>query len=490
MQMESGKYRFTLKLLNYRDFEGDFIITDGQTISKDISMKPAFGSVTITSEPTGALIQLDGNPTNQRTPFTLEKIPSGIHTITMSRDMYSDATQRFDVKDEQTSKVFLELVAGYGTIGIVAKPDASINIDGNSISTGSYTGRLAPGIHLVEAKKDKFYSQRKEINVISGDEMKLNFELLPILGSLSVMCEPIETEIQLNGDNKGFSPKIISGLFIGDYSLKLSKAGYLDLEESIRITENKTAEIVRKLKPGYNLKVNSIPYGSEIYINGNYRNITPGTFFLGEGNLSVEVKSKYYKDKLSNFNLKGDTSLSFNLEPKMDMVRIASIPRNAQIYFDRKYSGNTPYNVELPQGNRSIIFKKYGYRTVESTILLDGSRDTFKQDLDRYRSTGISFISNLILPSSGLYYLWKDSEYFKEDRGNFLLYGLLGCMTHGLTIGGFIAGTTADEGRGAGWVYFSLGALTEVMIFIWNAGEIKKYKSWRNSREATFNFGE
>ena len=309
IQLQAGTYHFTLNLLNYRDFDVDILATDGQTISKDINMKPAFGSVSVTSEPTGALIQLDGNSTNQRTPFTLEKIPSGTHSITLSRDMYSNASQHVDVKDEQTSKVFLELVAGYGTIGIVAKPEASISIDGNLISVGSYTGRLAPGIHLVEAKKDKYYSQKKEINVNSGEEVKLSFELQPILGSLSVMCEPMEAEIFLDGRSFGLSPKLVSNLVVGNYMLELRKVDFISLSKEITIDENKTLEINEQLIHGLYLNIISNPSQAELSIDGIRSGITPIKSFIKPGNFSIQLSKQYYNDLTKNFTLKNDTNL-------------------------------------------------------------------------------------------------------------------------------------------------------------------------------------
>ena len=407
MQMKAGTYRFTLKLLNYRDLEVDVLISDGQTISKDINMKPAFGSVSITSEPTGALILLDGKPTNQRTPFTLEKIPSGTHTITLSRDMYSDASQRIDVKDEQTSKVFLELMAGYGTIGIVAKPDASINIDGNSISNGSYTGRLAPGIHLVEAKRDKFYSQRKEINVISGEEMKLNFELLPILGSLSVMCEPIETEIFLNGKSYGYSPKIISDLIIGNYSLELKKPGFIQVSREISINENKSTIINELLTQGIIIRITSDPVNAELKINGNISGNTPQSIFTKPGSFNFKLEKEFYNVLEKTLFIRNDTVVMFNLTNKFKNIHISSFPEGSDYSINGRKMGYTPATLELPHGNHTITISRNKYYTYELNLKLD---DNFSQIINptlqkEYPNRATALAINLIYPGGGNTYL-------------------------------------------------------------------------------------
>lgn len=51
---------------------------------------PVFGSISITSNPPGAAIWLDGNNTGQKTPAKLEQVKEGQHTVKLVLDKYED----------------------------------------------------------------------------------------------------------------------------------------------------------------------------------------------------------------------------------------------------------------------------------------------------------------------------------------------------------------------------------------------------------------
>jgi hypothetical protein len=46
-------------------------------------------------------------------------------------------------------------------------------------------------------------------------------------------------------------------------------------------------------------------------------------------------------------------------------LSIASVPDGADIEIDGSFSGNTPSDLEVPQGERSIVVKKSGYKNWE-----------------------------------------------------------------------------------------------------------------------------
>ena len=355
MQLDAGTYRFMLKLPMYRDFESEIIIVAGQTITKEINLKPAYGSINVTSEPSEALITLDGILTNERTPYILDKIPSGTHIISLSRDMYSDVSQRIEVNDEQVCKVFLELQAGYGTIGIVTKPEAAINIDGNFTATGNYAGRLSPGMHLLEVLKDKYYTQKKEIIIISGQELKLNFQLEPKLGSISVMCEPVETEIFLDNSLIGNTPKIVQGISVGEHILTLKKEGYVDNVSKITIKENQTLPISINLEKTLSVSFQSVPSDATIYINGNYGGTTPIRKTLGPGIYSVTLERKFYVNNSINVSISHDTSFTFTLKSAIDHVNITTNPGRVHVFIDDEHKGTTPLTVDIIQGSKVLM---------------------------------------------------------------------------------------------------------------------------------------
>lgn len=432
MQLEEGDYKFTLQYDQYHTFEGVFTIQKGQTVTKDIVLKPAYGNIKIVSEPSGANIKLDGVDLYQKTPATLANIPSGQHNISLSKDMYSDKVEKVNVTDELTTEVFLELQAGYGTVGIVAKPDAAISIDGNLAGSGNYSGRLTPGKHKILVSREKYYPQQPEITVIKGQEEVLNIQLIPILGSLTVMVDPPETAIYLNSKYYGLSPKSIDSLIIGEYDLELKKEGFAIFRKHVVIEENKTFQINNTLQQGKLIKVKSTPEEAEVYYNGSVVGTTPAEFIVKDGSNKLILKKKYFSDKEVNIIAeRNDQDFVFNLEvdrTKVD-VNIETKPTRAVIELNEKaftpevssfmtsdlknYFGTSPYIFHIPIGKYSLKLEKKGFKSVDKEVLIEKEENiTFNLEPIKYRTKGMAMLLSVLWPGAGQSYLKRGSAYF------------------------------------------------------------------------------
>ena len=295
----------------------------------------------------------------------------------------------------------LELQANFGTIGIVAKPDDAILVDGENMGSGNYSGRLSPGIHKIVVSHEKYYPQQQEITIIKGQEKILNIQLMPIVGSLSVMVDPPETSIYLNSKYYGMSPKIIDSLLIGEYDLELKKEGFAIFRQHLVLEKNKTIQIDTALHQGKLIKVKSTPTGAEVYCNGSVVGTTPAEFFVKEGSNKLILKKKYFADKEVSITAeKDDQNLNFNLEIDRPFFNVSfeTKPNKAEIYLYEKafipefssistnslrnYYGISPYNIQIPLGKYHLVVKKAGFLSIEKDILID-KQDSFIFNLER-----------------------------------------------------------------------------------------------------------
>jgi len=432
MQLDEGTYHFVLKLPMYRDFKIDVTIVEGQTLTKEVILRPAYGSINVTSEPSGALITLDGISTNQKTPYTLDKILSGVHSISLSRDMYSNASQQVEVKDEELSKVFLDLQAGYGTVGIVAKPDAIISLDGNVEGSGNYSGRLPPGKHKILVSREKYYSQQQEITVLKGQEEVLIIQLVPILGSLTVMVDPPETAIYLNSKYYGLSPKSIDSLIIGEYNLELKKEGFAIFRKHIVIEENKTVQINNALQSGKLIKVKSTPDSAEVYYNGSVVGTTPAEFVVKDGSNKLILKKKYFVTKEVFVTAeRNEQDFNFRLEVDRQNVNISfeTIPSKSEINIDertflpessavsamnmRHIFIKSPCKVQIPIGKYDLTLEKKGFNSIKKEVMIE-KEENFKFNLEpkKYRTKGNALLLSILWPGAGQSYLNRGSVHF------------------------------------------------------------------------------
>ncbi|MFC1734219.1 PEGA domain-containing protein, partial [candidate division KSB1 bacterium] len=288
--LKEGKYTFTLKKELYHEYKGEFEISGDKTVTLKPQLLPNFGTLIVNSQPEqGAAITIDNRNIKQVTPYTQEKIAPGKYTLTLRKEMYEPLTKKFTITDGQPTRLDLALIPTFGEVTITTQPSSTIFIDNQEKATGSFLGRINKGMHLIEVKKDKYYSQQQSIEVIAGKKDNYPFTLKAITGKLAVMTTPLQADIYIDGKYYEKSPQLINDIIIGEYEVKLSKSGYAEKTVHVTIKENQTTEIKEELTNILTVKISSKPTGAFLYVNGIYKGITPLTANLAIGNYKFKL---------------------------------------------------------------------------------------------------------------------------------------------------------------------------------------------------------
>ena len=161
---------------------------------------PAFGRISVTSDPAGANVYLD-NAYKGIAPLTLESVPNGNHVIVLRLDRYEESS-RWVLVNGNSPSVFVTLTL---------LPTLTPTVTSTVTPTGS--GTIQPTTAPVEES-----------------------------GSLSVTTSPPGARVYVDGELKGVTPATIPGLSAGKHTVLLSLAGYLDLNTTITINAGKTSE--------------------------------------------------------------------------------------------------------------------------------------------------------------------------------------------------------------------------------------------------------
>lgn len=241
-----GKYTYRVDKALYNPSGGSIIITgqekDGKT-EKSIVLKPAFGTIKINTLPVGATVFLDNEETGKTTPFTMTKVKSGSHRITVKKDLYQPQNIEAIVTDGGLFEKTIKLTTNASNVTVNAQNDADIFIDGKLVGRALYQGNIPSGVVTFEAKKSGFYTDKKNQDIAVGDSVTINLNPQPIVGRLEILSSPIDAIVYLNGEKKGTTPLPMPNLMIGKYELRLEKDGYFGKLIDITINENKTTEI-------------------------------------------------------------------------------------------------------------------------------------------------------------------------------------------------------------------------------------------------------
>ena len=281
-KLEYGRYNFRVKKAKYHDDFGLAIINTPQ-LEYDLQLKPAFGSIDVTSTPAGAQVFLDGENTGKVTPCTLTEVDSGEHDVRVMMLNYSPQSSTVTVKDEQTSSVALVMDARFAQVTITSLPGASIKINGEAKDTSSYTENLIEGLYDIEVTLSSHRPTAKQIEVVAGVPQSVELTPTPIYGSLDVISQPMKADITINGKNYGYTPTTIENILIGEYDVVLSKEGCATVTEHVSISENSTASINATLPSGRSVTIATDKDGDEIFVDGVKVGVSPCTTELAFG---------------------------------------------------------------------------------------------------------------------------------------------------------------------------------------------------------------
>jgi tetratricopeptide (TPR) repeat protein len=211
----------------------------------DLVSAPAPGSLKIISEPQGALVYLDGIEKGQ-TPLILTKITPGNREVRVSIPEFDTISKRIDIISNK--EALADFVLG-GTVKLLSIPsNARVFINGKLAgNTPLNTNRLPIGSHQVRFSKDKYSDKTITVLIERGQEKEIKVRLLEKKGSLAISSDPSDADVYLNDELKGKTPFFLYGLPIGEYSVRLSKAGFDDWNGKVNVKENELSWVFGKL---------------------------------------------------------------------------------------------------------------------------------------------------------------------------------------------------------------------------------------------------
>ncbi len=210
--------------------------------------------------------------------FTFEALP-GSYIVTISKAGYDAYTSSsFSVQSQQT--VNLQSVLGNivlnalkGTLTVSVKNEAGSVINTATVNIRSSTGtlvrsvstvngtastQLAPGAYRVSAVSSGYAeSLQQTSNITSNQTSSLSITLAPATGSIRVVAKDADgaplagAEVYLDGQLSGITDEngelLLTGLKLGEHTVRVTKGGYTAIEQ--QVTAGETASVVDTTLP-------------------------------------------------------------------------------------------------------------------------------------------------------------------------------------------------------------------------------------------------
>lgn len=254
--------------------------------------------------PANAVVHVDGTLRQLNADGCLSlRMSRGEHTYSVQASGYATQSGTVTLGVQKVNKrIVLESVMASVTIGC-ATPCATLYVNDEMKGNGSWSGSLAAGEYLFEARKEGYYSQKQTLTLGENENRTVTLPALTArTGSIDVNYTPQDAEVYIDGQKAGTSPDVFRNILVGPHKVELRKEGYANKNHTVTIEEGQTASLSGALEKGISsddrtFTVNGVTF-TMIPVEG-------GTFTMGatseQGKDAYPDESPTHSVTLSNY---------------------------------------------------------------------------------------------------------------------------------------------------------------------------------------------
>ena len=215
------------------------------------------GSISISSEPAGAEVFVNGIPRG-RTPVVVNDIPKGRAVVKFRLEGFHEEVRELSMRAGDMLNLPIEMRLLPGTLHLVSVPEgARFYLDDIPRGEGPLAiTDLKPGEYRVRAEKDGFGVLEKMVTVEAGQSLREEFRLSNVMGRLEVRTEPPGATVVFDGRILGITKgeSLRSDVFPvenvreGEHVVIVRKEGYEETSRRVTVRNSKTSQTNIRLK--------------------------------------------------------------------------------------------------------------------------------------------------------------------------------------------------------------------------------------------------
>ena len=272
-------YNLLLQKTGYQNRMLDVKFTGRKPLVRHAKMLLDSGALTITSEPQGAEVMVNG-VARGKTPLSVQEIPKGRAKIVLTLKGYQTETRDVLLNAGSRENVFVKFEGDPGSLLVTSVPDgARIYIDGKSYNKAPVKlDKLKPGIYEVKAEMDGHNTISRKVTVGLGQAVSEEFRLDNIRGRLEVRSTPVGAQVIVDGRLVGTTSSstpaaessdylMVENLDEGEHTLVIRKDGYAEIVSHPKI------ERLRTTRKKFRMRRVFTPNVEITTENGTYRGV-------------------------------------------------------------------------------------------------------------------------------------------------------------------------------------------------------------------------
>ena len=324
--------------------------------------------------PSSAKVEINGmSVALDKNGICEQELSFGLYDITVSASKYHTRRTQMEMKDAKNpQRLNIRLKQAFGWLKIAGSGDETLLIDGRAVSFEPGKNlELMSGHYRVTLRKPLYKPYERSIEIKDSTLVELNprFESnfrelqLNVYNDAEIWIDDVKVG---QGNWKG-------KLEYGSHRIECKKMSHRPTELILEVTPQTLGPIVLESpSPIYGtLIVSSNPVGAEVFIDGQYKGVTPNSFRELVGVHVVSIRHTGYNSVEHTVEL--DERNSSKMDVKLDNIipiTITSTPI-ATLYVDGTDVGKTPWSKTVTAGQHVIKLRMPGFYDLEKKIEVD-----------------------------------------------------------------------------------------------------------------------
>ncbi len=233
-ELAPGKHRIAIAAARYQPFAAEIEIEGAGEAQKFApQLVPNWAEVSVSSEPIGAQVLVDGEPRGT-TPLETE-IVAGNHPIELRLEGFKPWTTDLQIKaGEPVSVGPVKLGLPDGRLVLRSEPSgASVSVAGVYRGQTPLELELRPEItHSVVVSKPGYEAATRQVSLGAGERRTLSLPLAGIFGEVTVRAQPADAQVYVDGEPRGGANQTLR-LVATDHEIAIRKQGYVEYKTTI-----------------------------------------------------------------------------------------------------------------------------------------------------------------------------------------------------------------------------------------------------------------
>ena len=391
-----------------------------------------------------------------------KNVPFGKYQYRVSAHNYHTEAGVIEVNNSENKHILkINLRPNFGWFELpetIVLSGADIYVDGERVGRAPMKSEpTKSGTYTLKIVKPLYKPYETRIEVKDGEVTRVEPTLVPNFATTTLTTAD-GADIYIDGVLKG-SGSWTGPLEEGDYIVEARKEGYRSTSIVVHInaTEERSIQLPTPLPILSSMEITSTPSNAKVMMDGKELGATPlllPNVLVGKHKITLSKKN--HQTITKEIEVKENETAKLHVELSGECrLKINTNPSGASVAINGRYQGTSPVELDLYAGEYLFNISKKGYKSIEETVLVDGSKEFLDFRLNRR-------------------YIYAKSIYLEAGVSVLDMGNVSG------TIGGYISNFNIELG-------YSYGLKHSETIY-WN-GQEKFYERFYTSRITNFKLG-